>query len=183
MPLLKYRDPQTGEWLPLPGGPPGADSTVPGPQGPPGQRGLQGPAGSTGPAGNPGPTGADSTVPGPTGPQGPGGPTGIPGPTGISAYQSAVANGFTGTEAEWVESLEGPMGPPGDIGALSFRFVQDVPAAEWVVTHDLGFWPNVSVVANFGAGLENVVADIVWDTLNVIRVGFDLPLTGEVFLS
>ena len=42
-------------------GPTGADSTVPGPEGPPG---------ATGPQGDPGPPGADSTVPGPEGPPG-----------------------------------------------------------------------------------------------------------------
>ena len=57
-----------GEWVPISlSGPPGADSTVPGPAGP------QGP---------PGPTGAASTVPGPTGPTGPQGSTGPQGPTG-----------------------------------------------------------------------------------------------------
>lgn len=31
---------------------------------------------------------------------------------GLSAYQVAVINGFVGTEAEWLASLEGPSGPP-----------------------------------------------------------------------
>ena len=44
------------------------------------------------------PAGQDSTVPGPQGP---------------SAYEVAVANGYVGTEAEWLESLEGEPGPPG----------------------------------------------------------------------
>jgi hypothetical protein len=33
--------------------------------------------------------------------------------TGLSAYQIAQLNGFTGTEAEWLASLEGPQGPQG----------------------------------------------------------------------
>lgn len=32
---------------------------------------------------------------------------------GASAYEVAVANGFTGTEAEWLASLAGPTGPSG----------------------------------------------------------------------
>lgn len=41
--------------------------------------------------------GAASTVPGPEGP---------PGPPGKSAYDIAVQNGFSGTEQEWLKSLE-----------------------------------------------------------------------------
>jgi hypothetical protein len=37
---------------------------------------------------------------------GPTGPTGPTGPAGASAYAIAVANGFVGTEAEWLASLE-----------------------------------------------------------------------------
>lgn len=38
------------------------------------------------------------------------------GEPGISAYQVACANGFVGTEKEWLESLQGPKGPKGDPG-------------------------------------------------------------------
>lgn len=34
------------------------------------------------------------------------------GPGGPSAYEVAVSLGFEGTEAEWLESLRGPEGPP-----------------------------------------------------------------------
>lgn len=39
------------------------------------------------------------------------GADGASGATGLSAYQVAVANGFTGTEQEWLDSLIGPAGP------------------------------------------------------------------------
>ena len=39
--------------------------------------------------------------------------TGAPGNDGASAYEVAVANGFVGTEAEWLDSLQGP--PGGDV--------------------------------------------------------------------
>ncbi len=51
-----------------------------------------------------------------TGPQGPEGPQGPAGADGDSAYEVAVAGGFTGTEAEWLASLEGPQGPEGPEG-------------------------------------------------------------------
>lgn len=41
------------------------------------------------------------------------GPVGATGAQGDSAYEVAVLNGFTGTEQEWLASLEGPQGPQG----------------------------------------------------------------------
>lgn len=65
--------------------------------------GPQGPAGDTGPAGADGADGTNGT-------------NGIDGVDGLSAYEVAVANGFTGTEAAWLESLIGPEGPQGETG-------------------------------------------------------------------
>lgn len=59
-------------------------------------KGQTGPQGPAGPQGEKGETGA----PGEAGPQG------EAGKDGASAYQVAVANGFSGTEQEWLESLK-----------------------------------------------------------------------------
>lgn len=40
----------------------------------------------------------------------------VTGEPGASAYEIAVSNGFVGTEAEWITSLEGPEGPEGPAG-------------------------------------------------------------------
>ena len=40
----------------------------------------------------------------------------VPGPPGDSAYEVAVNNGFDGSEAEWLDSLQGE---PGEKGADS----------------------------------------------------------------
>ena len=64
---------------------------------------------------------------GPQGPQGePGkdgeqGPKGEPGANGSSAYQIAVANGFKGTETEWLTSLVGADGKDGQDGAQGIQ--------------------------------------------------------------
>lgn len=71
-----------------------------------------------GPEGVQGETGAQG-VPGPQGPQGEQGltgPQGENGTDGLSAYEVAVANGFVGTEAEWLASLVGEQGPQGEQG-------------------------------------------------------------------
>ena len=54
-----------------------------------------------------------------TGPEGPMGPPGPEGPQGLSAYEVAVANGFVGTEEEWLASLVGPQGEPGSGGGTT----------------------------------------------------------------
>lgn len=107
-------------------GPKGDVGSV-GPQGAPGAPGAPGDVGPMGPAGPVGPQGiqglpGSNGLPGDPGPQGdvgPAGPQGVPGPAGQdgdSAYAVAVANGFVGTEAQWLASLVGPQGPKGDTG-------------------------------------------------------------------
>jgi hypothetical protein len=49
--------------------------------------------------------------------EGPIGPAGPAGPEGLSAYEVAVTNGYAGTEAEWLESLNGADGKDGAQGA------------------------------------------------------------------
>ena len=43
-------------------------------------------------------------------------PAGAPGKDGASAYEVTVANGFKGTEGEWLASLKGAKGEPGATG-------------------------------------------------------------------
>ena len=40
---------------------------------------------------------------------------GDPGNPGLSAYQVAVANGFVGSQSQWLESLKGDQGLPGEV--------------------------------------------------------------------
>ena len=87
-----------------------------GPQGPAGADGAQGPQGVPGNEGPQGIQGPQGPV-GPQGPQGEQGPSGQDGAPGKSAYEIAVEDGYTGTSAEWLESLVGPQGPEGPSGA------------------------------------------------------------------
>lgn len=91
-----------------------------GPQGPPGP---EGPAGAEGPVGPEGPAGAE----GPAGPEGPEGKQGDPGAAGSdgddgkSAYEIYVDSLPVGapvlSEAQWLESLKGEKGDPGEDAA------------------------------------------------------------------
>ena len=69
---------------------------------------------------------------GPVGPQGEVGPVGPVGPEGASAYEVALANGFSGTEAEWLDSLVGAAGSDGSDGA-SGASAYDIAVADGFV--------------------------------------------------
>jgi hypothetical protein len=83
-----------------------------GPQGTAGTAGPAGPAGPQGVAGVAGAQGAQGIqgVPGPTGAAG---AQGTAGNNGLSAYQVAVANGYVGTEQQWLTSIQGAAGTNG----------------------------------------------------------------------
>lgn len=114
--------------------------------------------GSTGPTGPAGPQG-------PAGPTGATGSTGPQGPAGSSAYEVAVANGFTGTEQEWLDSLAlsfpSPVSWTPTLSSANGDFVQSINPAtgtymkygKMVVVHiDVPF----SAVTNFGTGLYRI---------------------------
>lgn len=102
---------------------------VVGPQGPQGPMGATGPAGPQGPQGDVGPQGPQGET-GPQGPQGIAGPQGVMGDTGQSAYEYAVAGGYTGTEAQF-QALMG-TGPwlPLSGGAVTGPVTVPAPTAD-----------------------------------------------------
>lgn len=61
-----------------------------------------------------------------------GGGGGTQGPPGASAYDVAVANGFVGSEQEWLDSLKGAKGDKGDTGSTGTNGVDGFPTeAQW----------------------------------------------------
>ena len=103
---------------------PGAkgDTGERGAQGERGLQGLQGAAGVKGDKGEQGEPGAKGEqglqgLPGKDGAAGAKGADGLPGADGKSAYQIAVANGFSGDEAAWLLSLKGEKGEKGEPGS------------------------------------------------------------------
>lgn len=109
---------------------PKGDKGDQGEQGLPGTPGLTGPQGPVGPKGDPGDKGdqgdkgdkgdkGDPGVPGSAGADGANGADGAPGPEGPqgdqgdSAYQIWLDQGNTGTEQDFLDSLQGPQGPAG----------------------------------------------------------------------
>ena len=79
---------------------------------------LRGADGEEGSDGSPGADGSDGS-PGAPGADGLPGADGAPGVAGQSAYELWLAQGYSGTEADflaWLQGLPGPQGPQGEVG-------------------------------------------------------------------
>lgn len=140
--------------LSQPGTPGPAGPTGPaGPQGVKGDTGTTGSTGATGPQGNPGATGA-------TGTQGPQGQQGVPGATGSQGPQG----------------IQGPAGP----GPTTYTFTQGTPSASWVVAHNLGRYPSVSVI---DSGDSIIIPNIHFDSANQVTIGFGSATSGKAYLN
>ena len=93
-----------------------------------------------------------SGIPGPPGPQGEPGPPGPP----------------------------GEPGPPGSGGGAAYTHVQAVPATVWMITHTLGYQPNVTVIDSSN---EQVEGDVIYGPLGTISLVFSAAFSGTAYLS
>jgi hypothetical protein len=162
----------------------GADSTIAGPQG------FQGLAG----AGTQGPTGADSTVPGPQGFQGAIGSQGaigaastVAGPQGNQGNQGAGTQGPTGADS----TVPGPQGNQGGKGNQgnqgipggvfpTYVYTQSSAASTWMITHNLGKYPSVTVFDDTGV---EVFGDIAYIDISSLTVAFSVSVAGTAYLN
>lgn len=81
-----------------------------------------------------------------------------------------------------VQGAQGPAGAGADISVsdLAYHHVQNVASSIWNITHNLGFYPNITVVDSAGTVLEG---DLEYIDLNNIRVTFSAAFSGNAYLS
>ena len=96
------------------------------------------------------------------------------GDDGKSAYEIAKEHGYTGTEAEWLESLKGTGGDK------HYIHNQEVSSDTWEVTHNLGKEPAVTVVDS--AGTE-VIGEVEYVSLNKCILRFQAPFSGKAIFN
>jgi len=109
--------------------------------------GVKGDTGDQGPQG----------VPGQDGAKGDQGDPGLPGEDGDSAYEIALANGFEGTESEWLASLVGAKGDTGERGELGIQGVQGLPGVDGESAYEL------AVAQGYGGSLTEWLASLKGD--------------------
>ena len=67
-----------------------------------------------------------------------------------------------------------------NIQDLNYTHYQDVPQATWVVNHNLGKCPSVTVVTSSG---EQVQADVNYKNLNSLEINFSGAFAGTAYLN
>ena len=72
----------------------------------------------------------------------------------------------------------GPQGPPGEVSP-PVVFTQSSASAEWIINHNLGFWPFVTI---HGVGGNEVDAEVANVSLNQVRVLFSQPTAGSAIV-
>lgn len=80
------------------------------------------------------------------------------GKDGLSAYEIAVANGFVGTEAQWLASLKGEPGDPGTGTGGDYVFPDDIPVN--LKNGSAGKYPSGSVIPAKGKTPHAVWVDV-----------------------
>jgi hypothetical protein len=82
--------------------------------------------------------------------------------------------------------IAGPRGPKGDKGdkgdtpTVSYLHNQITTSADWVIDHNLGWNPNVTVQDSAGTIVEG---EITYTNLNSLTVHFTDAFSGKAYLS
>ena len=140
--------------------------------------------------------GATTGAQGTQGVQGRQGTTGTQGTQGVQGTQGLGIQGATGAQGTaGSEGLQGISGAALDntddltegttnkyftIGRVSYEHTQGVTSASWVITHNLGFKPNVTVVDSAGNIVEGEIA---YTNSNSLTVSFSSAFSGKAYIS
>jgi len=103
---------------------------------------------------------------------------GVP-PTAVEDLSNVVfTNLASGETFQWdgVNWVNVPM----PVSDKTYSHVQSVPAASWVITHNLGKYPAVMVM---DSSFEVVVGNIVYDSINQLTVTFSGAFSGRAELN
>lgn len=77
------------------------------------------------------------------------------------------------------QGLQGIQGPTG-ASAETYVHTQGTPSDTWTINHNLGYFPNVSVVDSAGTVVEG---DTAWPNAYTIVVSFESAFSGKAYLS
>ena len=148
-----------------------------GPMGPGG--GAQGTAGAQGTIGAQGPIGAQGTAG--SGTQGTSGSQGIQGVQGGGVSLQDVEDLIANSAIESTDNLsEGITNKYFTVGRVSYEHIQGEVSKDWVIVHNLGFKPNVTVIDSAGTIYEGEIA---YTNTTTLTVSFSSAFSGKAFLS
>lgn len=102
------------------------------------------------------------------------GPTGIGVPPGGTIGQVLAKDSNADFDTIWIT-------PSGGGGGGSYVHTQASANIAWVISHGLGFSPNVEVL---DGGLDRIVGfQIAYDSLNQLTLTFSASVSGTAYLS
>ena len=74
----------------------------------------------------------------------------------------------------------GPQGPAGITQAIAYTHTQNSVSSTWSITHNLGFYPNVTSVDSAGTSIEGTVT---YTSATVLELVFSVATSGKAYLS
>ena len=102
---------------------------------------------------------------------------GVAGPANVltvgTVTTGTAAGTITGTAPSQTLNFVLPM-------ASQYVHVQSVSASTWTISHNLGFFPSVSVVDNGG---NLVIGDVLYITENQVSISFSASFGGKAYFS
>lgn len=81
--------------------------------------------------------------------------------------------------ADGAQGEPGEPGPPGPAGG-TYHHIQSSPSAVWTINHNLGFYPNVTIVDSAGSVVEG---DVTYPNTNTMVLTFTGGFSGDAYLS
>jgi len=93
------------------------------------------------------------------------------GARGKSAYESWLDQGNIGSEADFINAL---------LQNETFIYEQQQASDEWVITHNLGKFPSVTII---DSGDNIVFGDVQYINSNSLKITFTVIFSGKVYLN
>jgi cell shape-determining protein MreC len=84
---------------------------------------------------------------------------------------------ITSLERASTSGAGGPTPPP---TVVNYVHNQSTASAVWTITHNLGWYPNVTVIDSAGTNVEGDVTQV---NNNTMRINFSGAFTGIAYLS
>ncbi len=78
-----------------------------------------------------------------------------------------------------IQGLQGITGLDG-VGDLHFAFNQSSPSSIWIVNHNLGKFPSVTVLDSSGDQIEGTIRYV---NFNQVTIEFSAPFSGLVYCN
>lgn len=75
---------------------------------------------------------------------------------------------------------QGPAGAPATVDNMAYVHNQGSASDTWVITHNLNFYPNVTIQDSGGTIVEGEIA---YTTRNTLTVTFSAAFSGKAYLS